>query len=250
VNDSLAGAAAAPPARRQVLWLALAVLAVAVCATALLSARRSKPAAVPPPQPSPPLDGKLYVFVRPPRRAVEPVPVEAPGGLPVREGWIMSLQVQLNQPAYTYLVWFDCQGQVLPLYPWNTESLETTGIHQPPLRQPAEVIYSPLLGGGWTFGAGAGLDTVLLLARRTPLEEGASLAALLTPLRSPALRQPEEVLVLGVQAGNSSVATLLSKHRGDEAEARAADEPLHALLLRLSEHFELVRAVRFAHAGE
>ena len=33
-------------------------------------------------------------------------------------------------------------------------------------------------------------------------------------------------------------------------KVRAADEPLRALLVRLHDHFELIRVVRFAHEGE
>src|SRR5688572_16257478 len=133
-----------------------------------------------------PLDGKLMVFVRPPERAAEPRPVEDPGAAPVQAGGIMSLQVQLNQPAYAYLIWLDTEGKAVPLYPWNTKEMEIKDFDQPPpLRQAAKLVYSPLLGGGWTFGSRGGMETVLLLARRTPLPEGTKLGALLAPLPPP-----------------------------------------------------------------
>ena len=43
---------------------------------------------------------------------------------------------------------------------------------------------------------------------------------------------------------------LLSIVFGARSSERATDDPLRALMTRLHEHFELVRAVRFAHGPE
>jgi len=199
-----------------------------------------------------PLEGKLIVFVRPPQQGVQSVPIEEQGALPARAGGIMSLQAQLEQPAFVYFVWLDAEGQALPLYPWNTTSLEVKDIHQPPpVRIAAKIVDSPLLGGGWKFGTQAGKETVLLLARRTALPESIKLAELLQPLL-PTMpgERPDEVVMLGWDAGAKSVTTILAKNRGEESEAKVANEDLVALVKRLAEHFELVRAVRFVNAGE
>lgn len=196
-----------------------------------------------------PLTGDLAVFIRPPERASEPLAVEEPGALPVRAGGSMSLDVQFNQHAFTYLVWLDCQGQVLPLYPWNVESLEIKDVSQPPpLRQAARIVYSPLLGGGWKFGQQGGQETVLLLARRTPLDAGVQLATLLEPVSPPKMLHPGELVIFGVDGGANEVSVLLAQNRGKEEQTRTADRELGDLLVRLGDHFELVRAVRFAHA--
>ena len=199
-----------------------------------------------------PLDGDLIVAVRAPARFLEPLSLEDPGALPVRAGGSMSLQVQLNQPAYAYLVWLDCEGNTAPLYPWNLDTLEVQDISQPPpLRRSAKLLQSPLLlGGGWKFGERGGLQTVLLLARRSRLDESTKLGELIEPFPPAPMRHREEVAFLRLKKGEDTVSTLFAKNRGDEAEALAADEPLRALMVRLGEHFELVRAVRFAHEGE
>jgi hypothetical protein len=177
--------------------------------------------------------------------------VEEPGALPVRASDWMSVEVHFNQPAFTYLVWLDCQGQAVPLYPWNYDSIEVKDLNQPPpLRRPAKVIFSPTLGTGWRFGPRGGLETVLLLARRTPLGEGTRLGSLLGTVPTAKMRLRDEVAVLGLGVGSDSVSTLLASNRGPEEEARAADESLGPLLVRLRHHFELIRAVRFAHEGE
>jgi hypothetical protein len=230
-------------------WLLIAGMvffASAGIVIAIWQARSQKPNEVP----LGPLDGKLLVYVRPLSRGVQSRPFEEKGALPVRAGGIMSLEVQLNQPAFAYLIWLDSEGQVLPLYPWNTKELEIKDIDQPPpLRRAAKLIYSPLLGGGWTFGSQGGLETVLLVARRTPLPEATKLGPLLAPIPPPAkLRHPEELVVFGCDQSATTVSTLLAKNRGNETEAALADEALRELLLRLAPHFEFVRAVRFAHA--
>jgi hypothetical protein len=235
---------AARPRRRWLLPAALALLATGGVLAVLWLGPTGQPDAGP-------LDGQLVVIIRSPERAAEPLAVEAPGAVPVRADGLMSLEVQFNQPAFAYLVWLDTEGRVVPLYPWNPETLEVTDVNQPPpVRRPAKVVYSPPLGGGWRFGKKGGLETVLLLARRTPLDEGTRLGPLLGPLPPPGMRQRDEVVVLGLNAGADSVSTLLAQNRGPEDDARAADEPLRALLLRLRDHFELIRAVRFAHEGE
>lgn len=192
------------------------------------------------------------VFVRPPEQGTESRLAEEPGALPVRAGGIMSLQVQLSQPAYTYLIWLDTEGKAVPLYPWNPKELEIKDIRQqPPLRQAAKLVYSPLFGGGWTFGSRGGMETVLLLARRTPLPEGTKLGSLLSPL-PPAdqVSDPQAVAIYGLDGGTQSVSSLLPKSAAQEAVPAELDAALRALLMRLGEHFELIRAVRFAHVGD
>src|SRR5262249_46704375 len=133
------------------------------------------------------LDGTLTVIVRTTERGAESLPVEEDGALPVQAGGIMSLQVQLKQPAFAYLVWIESSAQLLPLYPWNETTLEDKELGQaPPLRKATKILNSPLtVGGGWEFGEVPGMDTVLLLARTTPLPEGTSIAALIGSPPSP-----------------------------------------------------------------
>lgn len=198
-----------------------------------------------------PLDGKLIVFVRTSNRGVEPLPIEQAGALPVRADGIMSLEANLTQPACVYFVWFDCEGRVLPLYPWNGETLEVTDINQPPpSRMGAKIIYSPPLGGGWTFGKKGGIETVLMLARREPLDSKVSLGSLLNLPPPPQMRHREELVGLEVNRGDESVSTLISNHRANDEDSQAADDHLKTMMLRLREHFDLIRVVRFTHAEE
>jgi len=224
-------------------WLLLVAVALVVGIGVVLAMRRGSPA-----QPAVgALDGKLIVYVRPPERASEPQPVETAGATPVRTGGNMSLEVQLNQPAFSYFVWLDCAGQVLPLYPWNSQTLEVKDIKEPPPeRRSTKLVYSPLLGSGWAFGEQTGMETVLLLSRRTPLPADVKLAELLAPL--PADSQPiDKVTFLSLDSGAKSVSVLLPAASAVQPQTLAAGDPLGQLMLRLGKHFELIRAVRFAH---
>jgi hypothetical protein len=197
------------------------------------------------------LTGKLDVIVRPPERAIEPLLVSEPGALPVVPGGIMSLQVQLKEPAYAYLVWLDSQEQAVPLYPWNTDALEVRDLAAPPpVRQPAKTVYSPLLGGGWKFGDRAGLETVLLLARRTPLPKDTKLADLIQPLPIAIPSRQDELAIFGLNGGESEVAILHPPPAAGDSQALPPADPLAALLVQLGAHFDLVRCVRFANAGK
>jgi len=198
-----------------------------------------------------PLDGELTVVVRSAAGAKGGLQVEEPGALPVRAGDLMSVEVHYNQPAFTYLVWLNSEGQTVPLYPWNYDSIDIKDLNQPPpARRPSKIVISPTLGTGWKFGQRGGLETVLLLARRTPLGEGTPLGSLLGTVPTAKMRLRDEVAVLGLQSGSDSVTTLLAANRGPEEEARAMEEPLRTLLGRLRDRFEWIRAVRFAHEGE
>jgi hypothetical protein len=177
--------------------------------------------------------------------------LEEPGAVPVRAGASMSLQVDFNQPMYAYLIWVDAQGQVAPLYPWNNEKIEVADANQsPPVRTPSKIIFSPNGGGGWPIGRRGGLETVLLLARRTPLPEDIQLGSLIGSLPPTKVRQRDEVGVLGIDRGSNAVSSLVARNRGTAEEAREVDQPLLARLEKLRDQFELIRAVRFAHEGE
>ena len=199
-----------------------------------------------------PLDGKLRVFIRSPQPGKNSMEISEKGALPARPGGIMNLQVELNQHAFVYVVWLDSQGQMKPLYPWNSNTLETKDVNQPPpLRRSANIVYSPVAGGGWTFSEQDGMETVLLLARSTPLPAGTRVGDLLSPLPPPLpVGHPHEIVSLSAIGNSGKVTTLVAANREDAQAAAEADEPLRAMMLRLSQHFELVQAVRFAHQSE
>jgi hypothetical protein len=197
----------------------------------------------------PPLSGQLTVLVRPPDRTIEPISLDRPEALPVQSGGAMCLDVHLNEPAYIYLVWIDSAGQLVPLYPWNNERLETTDIDQPPpARRPSKLVFSPLLGKTWTFSDHPGAETVLLLASRTPVPPDLKISKLLrTPPPSAVERVTEVVEVQHQGLGKAKSPDATSSNRVT-AGMLAKEIPLSDYLAPLDDYFDFIKAVQFSHA--
>ena len=197
-----------------------------------------------------PLDAELNFLIAPTPNNKELLKLDDPAAFPVVADGVMSLEARFRQPAYAYFVWLDTDGRAMPLYPWNHDRIEVTDINQaPPVRRPSTLIVNPPMGGGWRFGKKGGLETILVLARRSPID--VPLGPLFSPVPPvPAVRHRGEVAILGLDRGADSLQSLIALNRGTTEESRAVDEPLQSLLLRLRDHFELIRAVRFAHVEE
>jgi hypothetical protein len=179
-----------------------------------------------------------------------------PGALPGRPGDELRAEVRLNEPAHVYLLALDAQGEVLPLYPWhrNPTRLEKTLDDPPPVVPPqAELTWpSPESGRGLALDDRSGLETIVLLARRTPLPADVSLAEVVGRQRLGAtpLRHPEEFALRGGDPGEPTDAINVGQNRGFQKDLPRIDDPLEQLLGKLRPHFELLRAVRFAHQGK
>jgi len=197
-----------------------------------------------------PLEAEISIgIVRVTKGKQESVPVESPGALPIRAGDRMHLDISYNQSAHTFLVWLDSSGKITPLYPWNMDNVEITDANAPPPKcNASKSIVSPMtIGNTWVFAKGSGLETVLLLARRKPLEADVKLQTVLGDLPPAKLQDPGELAILGLDRGAPSLATINAIKRGPVEEARARDQQLLAQLEKLRDEFEVMRVVRFAH---
>jgi serine/threonine protein kinase len=179
-----------------------------------------------------------------------------PGALPARPEDRIRAEVRLNQPAHIYLLGLSAQGEVMPLYPWHRDlpRLDRTLNDPPPEIPPQKELTWPSEGSvkGLELDDSSGLETIVLLARRTPLPADVSLAELVGPQPLPAapLGHREEFVLRGGDEGQGVDAVRYDLHRGFQKELRDIDEPLEQLLGRLHGEFELLRAVRFAHQGK
>jgi hypothetical protein len=182
------------------------------------------------------LSCQLNVLVRSADRRVEPVPVDTPGAVPVESGGAMCLDANFSEPAFAYLIWLDSAGQIIPLYPWNNETLEIKDIDEPPPeRRAGKLFFSPLLGKSWTFGNQPGTETVLLLASKKPLNPETRLGELLKNLLAPSPLEPSQIL----RTVSYPVAT-----------PPGSSSPLAAFINPLAKHFEIVQIVQFAHTDQ
>jgi hypothetical protein len=255
--------------RRRAFRVGLGLVAVVLVAfIALLVAGRPRPglpdpstAAVVNPPREEPLKGDLLVTLstdpaKPhrPEAIKRRIPVDQPAALPVRNGELVHLEVRLNRPAYVYLLWVDSQGEIQPAYPWDI-ARSKRGWRAPWVREghePRGEVHCPAdEDEGLRVIGPQGLETAVLLARSTPLPEEVDLEQLAGKLPPSPLQHPGEVAWLGLAPGE-----VLARHerpplnRGVAAgESRKIDASVFDLLeKRLRRHFELLKAVRFAHA--
>ena len=176
-----------------------------------------------------------------------------PLALPIREDEVVQMEAKLNQAAYIYLLWVDGKGEVTPLYPWNADGKlvhKTLAAAPPPQVPTAEVRNPNYLVKWWPADDTEGLDTILLLARRTPLPDTVSLVDLVGKLPEARLGPLHEVVIRGMDRGVLVEEVKVDQDRRVKEDARVLEDQLLSLMDRLQGHFELIRAVQFAHAGK
>src|SRR5262249_38213480 len=129
-------------------------------------------------------------------------------------------------------------GGVTPLYPWNDLDIEVEDLRTaPPDRPPARVVHSPTAEErNWPLDEHDGLETVLLLARRTPLPGSASLAELIGQAPPAPLRNAREWALRGGDEGQPVGHLDLGDNRGLQKASRAVDDPLLGVMARLRPH--------------
>jgi hypothetical protein len=90
-----------------------------------------------------------------------------PGALPLYKGDQYRIVAKVAVPAYVYLFWIDTDGDAHPVYPWKTGEWGT----RPARENPITVLdLPPDMGVGFEIDEEAkGMETLLLLARETPL---------------------------------------------------------------------------------
>jgi serine/threonine protein kinase len=174
--------------------------------------------------------------------------IDEPGALPLLPGEKVHLEARLNQPAHAYLVWLDGQGHVSLLYPRDDRKFGS----RPSGDRARETFHSPeAVDEGHKMTGPSGLETVLLLARHTPLPPGTDLAGLLGQLPPSPLRDVREVAVRGFDEGQPTETLRVGQHRGIGDEPDKIDDPLLQLMERVRTQgpFDVIKAVRFAYRG-
>lgn len=231
---------------------ALAVAALATAVTIPFLPQRLGTQPEPPrtsgaPEALVPLTGELIARVWSPDSGKRGLRIgEDAAALPVRTGEQVHVEARLNQPAYVYLLWLDANGMPVPLYPWHENEIVSDLTTPPPPHPPRQRVHSPTEETkGWSVSGSGGLETLLLLARRTPWPPEQSLAQLIGKLPPAPFQDPRELLLRGFD-GEQAV-TPRDEHRGPSSQSTAIDDPLVQLLGKLRPHFETIRAVRFAH---
>ncbi|MCA9202482.1 MAG: DUF4384 domain-containing protein, partial [Planctomycetales bacterium] len=173
------------------------------------------------------------------------VSIAQQGVAPLRIGDHVRVVVRMERPAHVYLVWIDSLGSATPVFPWSQPSWSSPIERDMPvselsLPEDADVF--------WPLEGRPGMETLVLLARETPLPAAATAETWFAGLPVQTMMQNKQALVwfsqgLPITAG--------SQARGPKFfDPKRVDDPaltMHRTLAeRLNELFPLFRSVSFA----
>jgi serine/threonine protein kinase len=251
------------PRQRWLIRAAIGLAAVAASALALfqLAPRDGHGLGSVPPAVSPPpasalasderpegfVDVLIYSKDDPSRRNLS---IHDPQARPLRSGDQIRLAVQLDRPAWIYLLWIDAAGRVDPVYPWQPGDWAERASAATPVDRIALPEDANL---GWPIVGQDGMETVLLLVRAEALPDDVDLRALLADLPPQPMPDPRALvwfkngeLVTGAKPGERT--------RGPQwFDAQRIDDPVYQtqrqIYERLRGHFDLIVANSFAFEG-
>lgn len=229
-------------------WLALAAcLLLSVPAAFYLTSQRHETVPSPPSEAPQAWSGWIDVRIwepgNPRRHGIR---LNQLGALPLKAGDQVRIEGEVNRPAYLYVLWIDSTGKVWPVYPWLAGRWDRPAQEQPIQRlslpsQPDE---------GWPIEAGpAGMNTLVMLARETPLSADVDLAGLLAGLPV----QTAQHMQAALWFENGEVVRKEALRAPNFFNPQLIDDPvlrtLNILKQRLEPHFRYSRAVSFADQG-
>jgi hypothetical protein len=165
---------------------------------------------------------------------------------------VVRIQADLNRPAYVYLLMIETTGRVTPVYPWQQGSWGSrprTDKAISKLRLPEQLTPEGELGGFEVAEGQSGMETLVLLARETPLPREVDLRRMLAGM--PVQRAQSLRSVVWFSNGQVDATGLRSFKSFDP---KRIDDPVlqtQARLVRqLGEHFPCIRAVSYALLGQ
>lgn len=190
-----------------------------------------------------PLDGSIDVLIwNDVDQERQRLSLSDPTALPMRSGDSIQVKAELNRPAYVYLLWIGTDGTVSPVYPW--EPGKWSRLSGSP--KPVSRISLPVqVDGAWPMEGPAGMETLVLPARDTPLPQEINIRKLLPDLPRQPLQHEQTVVWLDRGVVSEDV---------DRApkffDVKRIDDPVltaqRILTERLGGDFPLIRAVSFA----
>ena len=155
----------------------------------------------------------------------------------------------MNRPAYVYLLWIGGDGKVAPVYPWRPGDWR----NRPQQEQPVDHLsLPPELDRGWPMGGGAGMESIVLLARDTPLPPSVDLESVVAGLQPQKMQSPDSLVEF---EGGRPVTESMDHTRAPLFfDSQRIDDPLlqnqQLLEERLGRYFQFTSAVSFANRGD
>jgi serine/threonine protein kinase len=173
-----------------------------------------------------------------------------PGALPLRAGDQFRIEARVSPASYLYLFWIDTEGQVLPVYPWEPGKWGT----RPAEESPRDELHLPPRDdrGYRITGERGGMETLLLLARPSPLDlDDAAVQALFAGVKE---QRPVQDPRSAVWFENGRVVKDDVRRRSAFFEEADIDDPVlrmqELLRERLQPHASFTAAVSFAKRGK
>ena len=170
-----------------------------------------------------------------------------PDVLPLKPGDRITVEAQLDQPGYCYILWIDADGSVDPVYPWKPGHWdERPAEEQPVLRPPdrSATIHESV----------PGMETLVLLVRDAPLPRDVDLRKELGPIRP----QVQQTLYATVWFENGEVVKGEPGRSAAGWDEAKVDDPVRATQEQIRSRlgpgkdklFQYTRAVSFADRGK
>ncbi len=204
--------------------------------------------------PDRPLRGLLTFKVLTRKKHWEEVTEKRTDAVPVRNGDKIRVEAELSRPAYAYLLYHDGSGKTYALYPWNPDGKFRVGLAEPPPSEEAvREAMSPRPNAGYPVRDASSLDTVILIANRTPLtqDDRDLIVRQLARLKGAKSTAPYEVFERDYSGGKLDRSAGWSRDRGiDEAAVDAVDRPFDDAILPIARRVDVLKAIRFSHWNE
>jgi serine/threonine protein kinase len=166
------------------------------------------------------------------------------GALPLRIGDQVRVEASVSEPSYVYIVWLGADGGAHPVYPWRNGDWKDRTAEKPISR--LSLPNDPTLG--WPMSGPPGTETLLLLARRSPLRREIDLRELLRGLPDIVIPDPRMLVRLDEGKVGDSL-----KRAPELSTPQAIDDPIlvvqRFLTERLENQFDLHQALSFAVKG-
>jgi hypothetical protein len=244
----------ASPSRRFVLIRAMLVpvLFLVVATAAVLvwrSLETSRGSAPAPAASAGPLRGSVDVLLWDPEDAARHgIGIRDAAARPIHRSDQIRVKVAMERPAYVYLLWIGGDGKVAPVYPWRPGDWH----NRPAQERPVERLsLPPELDRGWPMGGDAGMESIVLLARDTPLPATIDLESAVTGLQPQKIQSPDALVEF--EDGHPVTDGVDHSRAPLFFDPQRLGDPLlqnqQLLEERLSRHFQFMGAVSFANRG-
>jgi serine/threonine protein kinase len=183
-----------------------------------------------------------------------------PGAMPLQHGDQIRIEAVVNRPAYLYIIWIDSEGVPQPVYPWKPgEWGRPAGPEKPvdhlQLPEVADGVVKGWNVKGWKVQGPPGMETLILLARESPLPAEVDLRELFSGLPRQAVQEPRAL----VWFADWKLVRREDEHKDEHVrgpqffDPQAIEDPVlqteTLLRQRLSRYFAMMRAVSFANRG-